>query len=87
MAAPGSAAAWLLAAHAQQPERMRRIGILMNLAADDGESQARPAAFVEGLHQSGWIEGCNVRIDIRWRAGGVVVWGSVLQPLSEVLRR
>jgi putative ABC transport system substrate-binding protein len=48
---------------------MRRIGVLMNLAADDAESQARLAAFVEGLHQSGWIEGRNVRINIRWGAG------------------
>jgi putative ABC transport system substrate-binding protein len=51
----GSAAAWPLAARAQQPpERMRRIGVLMNLAADDPEAPRRLTAFVQGLHQLGW---------------------------------
>jgi putative tryptophan/tyrosine transport system substrate-binding protein len=62
----GAAAAWPLAARAQQPERMRRIGVLMHLAADDPEGQARHAAFVQGLQQSGWSAGRNVRIDTRW---------------------
>ena len=65
----GSAAAWPLAARAQQPDRMRRIGVLMNLAADDAEGQARLAAFVQGLQQLGWTDGRNARIDIRWAAG------------------
>ena len=65
----GSAAAWPLAARAQQPERMRRIGVLMNLAADDPEAQARIAAFLQGLQQLGWTVGRNVRIDYRWAAG------------------
>ena len=65
----GAAAAWPLAAHAQQPERMRRIGVLMNLAADDAEGQARLAAFVHDLQQLGWTDGRNVRIDVRWVAG------------------
>jgi putative ABC transport system substrate-binding protein len=50
----GAAAAWPLAAHAQQPERMRRIGVLMNFAADDPEGQARLLAFAQALAQSGW---------------------------------
>src|SRR6266536_2240570 len=65
----GSAVAWPLAAHAQQPERVRRIGVLMASAADDSESQARLAAFLHGLQQLGWPDGRNVRIDIRWGAG------------------
>ena len=65
----GGAAAWPLAARAQQPERMRRIGVLMSLAADDPEAQARLAAFVQGLRELGWTEGRNVRIDTRWAAG------------------
>ena len=62
----GAAAAWPLAARAQQPERMRRIGVLMASAADDPESQARIAAFLQGLQQLGWTDGRNVRIDTRW---------------------
>jgi putative ABC transport system substrate-binding protein len=65
----GSAAAWPLAAHAQQPDRKRRIGVLMNLAADDLEGQARLTAFAQGLQQLGWTDGRNVRIDYRWAAG------------------
>jgi putative tryptophan/tyrosine transport system substrate-binding protein len=62
----GSAAAWPLAARAQQPERVRRIGVLMNLAADDSEGQARLAAFAQALKQLGWSDGRNLRIDTRW---------------------
>ena len=69
IAALGGAAAWPLAAHAQQAERMRRIGVLLPATADDPEFQARVAAFVQGLQQLGWTEGRNVRIDIRWGAG------------------
>jgi putative ABC transport system substrate-binding protein len=65
----GSAAAWPLAAHAQQPERMRRIGVLMGPAADEPEAQARIAALLQGLQQLGWAVGRNVRVDIRWAAG------------------
>ena len=65
----GAAAAWPLAARAQQGERVRRIGVLMNLAADDAEGQARIAAFLQGLQQLGWTDGRNVRIDYRWAAG------------------
>src|SRR6516164_763074 len=60
------AAAWPLALRAQQPERLRRIGVLMNRAADDPYGQARVAAFQQALQQLGWNDGRNVRIDIRW---------------------
>jgi putative ABC transport system substrate-binding protein len=65
----GATAASPIAAHAQQPERMRRIGVLMNFAADDPEGQARLLAFAQALAQSGWTDGRNARIDIRWGAG------------------
>ena len=65
----GGAAAWPLVVRAQQPERMRRIGILSNLAADDPEALARDAAFLQGLAQLGWTEGRNVRIDTRRALG------------------
>jgi hypothetical protein len=64
----GAATAWPLAARAQQSDRMGRIGVLMNLAADDSESPVRFAAFAQGLQELGWIVGGNVRIDIRWGA-------------------
>ena len=64
----GSAAAWPLAARAQQPERMRRIGVLMNTSADDPEGQARIAAFHQGLQEWGWTLGQNARIEVRWGA-------------------
>src|ERR1700722_5891892 len=66
----GSAAvAWPLAARAQQGERMRRVGVLQGLAADDPLAQANNAAFLQELQQLGWIDGRNVRIDFRWGAG------------------
>jgi putative tryptophan/tyrosine transport system substrate-binding protein len=65
----GGVAGWPLVARAQQGERVRRIGVLMNVAADDPEAQARNVAFLQGLHELGWTEGRNVRIDYRWAAG------------------
>jgi putative ABC transport system substrate-binding protein len=65
----GGAAVWPFAAHAQQAQRVRRIGVLMGLRADDPESQARLAAFAQGLQQAGWSVGQNVRIEYRWGAG------------------
>jgi putative ABC transport system substrate-binding protein len=65
----GAAAAWPLAARAQQGERIRRIGVLHSLASDDPEGQARLTAFVQGLQELGWTDGRNVRIDYRWAAG------------------
>ena len=62
----GGAAAWPLAARAQQPERMRRIGVLMSLAADDPEAPTRIGAFLQGMQEFGWTIGRNIRIDYRW---------------------
>src|SRR5215471_11930305 len=60
------AATWPLAARAQQPERMRRIGVLMNRAPQNPEGQDRLAAFHQGLQELGWGIGRNVRIETRW---------------------
>jgi putative ABC transport system substrate-binding protein len=65
----GAAVAWPLAARAQQPDRVRRIGVLMNPAADDPEGQGRLAAFLQGLQELGWADGRNVRIEYRWTEG------------------
>ena len=65
----GGAAAWPLAARGQQGERMRRIGVLIPLNADDKVAQDRIAMFVQGLKELGWIEGRNVQLDIRLGAG------------------
>jgi putative ABC transport system substrate-binding protein len=64
----GGAAAWPLAAGAQSGPQ-RRVGVLMNGAATDAEAQSYMAAFVQGLRQLGWVEGQNLRLDIRWNAG------------------
>jgi putative tryptophan/tyrosine transport system substrate-binding protein len=64
----GAAAAWPLAARAQQPDRVRRIGALMGFAENDREVQTLIAAFRGGLHNLGWAEGRNIRFDIRWAA-------------------
>jgi ABC-type uncharacterized transport system substrate-binding protein len=64
----GAAAAWPLALRAQQRERIRRIGVLLTYGADDPTGQARLLAFAQELAQSGWIDGRNVRIDLRWGA-------------------
>jgi hypothetical protein len=65
----GAAAGWPRAARAQQMERMRRIGVLEPLAADDPESPSRVTAFAQGLQQLGWTADRNVRIDYRWGGG------------------
>ncbi|MGB8585678.1 MAG: hypothetical protein WCD87_08480 [Pseudolabrys sp.] len=65
----GGAATWPLTARAQQPDRMRRIGVLIPLAADDPEAKARLAAFAQGLRELGWTDGRNVRVDTRLSAG------------------
>ena len=66
----GAAASWPLAARGQ--EGMRRVGVLMNTGADEPESQARLAAFMQGLQEFGWAVGRNVRIDYRWTPGDAV---------------
>jgi hypothetical protein len=80
---------WPLAASAQQSERMRRIGVLMNLTADDPEGQARLAAFLQGLQELGWTDGRNVRIApylaAAARSGLSLVWKIVL--IGELLGR
>jgi putative tryptophan/tyrosine transport system substrate-binding protein len=68
----GGAVAWPLRVRAQQPERMRRIGMLLPATADDAEFQARVEAFLQGLQQLGWIIGRNVRIDTRWATTNAV---------------
>jgi putative tryptophan/tyrosine transport system substrate-binding protein len=62
----GAAVAWPLAARAQQPSGMRRIGALIGLLENDPESQARLGAFRKGLLELGWIEGRNIQIEYRW---------------------
>ena len=68
----GATAAWPLAARAQQPERVRRIGILLATAADDAEFQAWVGAFLQALALLGWTIGRNVRIDTRWATANAV---------------
>jgi putative tryptophan/tyrosine transport system substrate-binding protein len=62
----GAAVAWPTAARAQQPERMKRIGMLMGYPESDSEAQTKIAAFQDGLQKLGWTEGRNTRIDTRW---------------------
>src|ERR1700681_4712241 len=65
----GGAVAWPLAARAQQPGGMRRIGVLMPYTQDDPEDRARVAALQAGLKQLGWSEGQNIRAEYRWYGG------------------
>src|SRR5262245_29605723 len=65
----GGAAAWPLAARAQQSGRMRRMGVLNGLTAEDSQSQARNAAFLQGLGELGWQVGRNLQIEYRWAGG------------------
>ena len=78
----GGAAARPLAARAQQRERMRHIGVLMNTAADDPEVPARIAAFALGLQETGWAVGRNVRIDYRWGAGDSALYRKYAEELA-----
>jgi putative ABC transport system substrate-binding protein len=66
----GATATWPVAAWAQQAERMRRIGVLIGFAESDPVAQAYSVAIRDGLHKLGWIEGGNIRIDIRWARAG-----------------
>ena len=67
----GAAAVWPLALQAQQRERVRRIGVLIHLAADDPDGQSRLAAFLQGLQERGWAVGSNVAVEVRWAAADV----------------
>ena len=78
----GVAAAWPLAARAQQADRVRRVGVLVNLEADDPESQARSKAFLRGLQEKGWIDGHNIRIDYRWVTDNLPKYAAELLALS-----
>jgi len=69
LAALGGAAAWPLAARAEQGERVRRVGVLMSTAEDDGASKERIDAFLQELARIGWTVGRNLQVDIRWPAG------------------
>ena len=66
----GAVPTWPLVAHAQQPDRIRKVGVLMGAVANSAHGQARIAAFQQGLQQLGWTEGRNLRIDTRWPAAG-----------------
>jgi putative tryptophan/tyrosine transport system substrate-binding protein len=68
----GLAVAWPVGVRAQPGDRMRRIGVLWSTSEDDPVAQARQAAFLQGLRQLGWIDGQNVRIDVRWAAGNLI---------------
>ena len=65
----GMAVAWPIEARAQEPARIKRIGVLLASADDDLDTQAHAAVFVQQLQQSGWIDGRNIRLEIRWGAG------------------
>ncbi len=67
----GAAVSWPLAARAQQPERMRRIGVLMPFAENDPDAVAQLSGFLQGLAQLGWTDGRNVRMELRWAVGSV----------------
>jgi putative tryptophan/tyrosine transport system substrate-binding protein len=69
--ASGAAVAWPVVARAQQPERMRRIGVLMTISENDPEGQARLDALRQGLNQLGWAEGKNLAIEYRWAGGDI----------------
>jgi putative tryptophan/tyrosine transport system substrate-binding protein len=78
----GVAAAWPLAARAQQTDRIRRVGVLVNLEADDPESLAQSKAFLRGLQEKGWIDGHNIRIDYRWVTDNLPKYAAELLALS-----
>ena len=78
----GSAVAWPLALRAQQSGQMRRIGVLMPLASDNPEGQARIVALVQGLQKLGWTEGRNLQIEYRWDTGDLQKAAGELVALS-----
>src|ERR1700674_1431782 len=66
-----AAVVWPIAARAQQPVRMRRIGVLMGFGENDPEAKVWLSGFTRGLAESGWTDGRNLRMDVRWAAGNV----------------
>jgi putative tryptophan/tyrosine transport system substrate-binding protein len=79
----GGAAAWPLAARAQQPERMRRIGVLMSAVEGDQRGLESITAFAQGLAELGWTVGRNVRIEYRWGAGDLDRFGRYAAELAD----
>src|SRR5262245_47722491 len=77
----GAAVAWPLAAHAQQGDRVRRVGVLMNLAADDPESPIRLTAFLRGLQELGWTDGRNVQFELVINAETARMLGLEVPPM------
>src|SRR5262245_35968095 len=77
-----SAATWPVAARAQQPNRARRVGVLMGFVASDPEAQSRVAAFESGLRDLGWIKGRNIRIEYRWAGDGNVLRDHVAELIA-----
>jgi putative tryptophan/tyrosine transport system substrate-binding protein len=67
----GAAATWPLAAYAQQPDRMRRIGVLIGFGENDPEAKAQLSGFMQGLADLGWTDGRNLRMDVRWAADNI----------------
>src|SRR6476660_6175078 len=67
----GSAAAWPLAARAQQTDRVRRLGVMTDTAESNPEGRARIAALRQRLHELGWTQGRNLEVDYRWSGGDV----------------
>jgi putative tryptophan/tyrosine transport system substrate-binding protein len=81
----GAVAILPLSAWARQAERVRRIGVLMPLAADDPEGQTRLGAFLQELQQSGWTIGRNLRVDYRWGAGNVAAMRKYAAELAALM--
>src|ERR1700727_1946983 len=81
----GAAAAWPLAARTQQLGGARRVGVLMNAAATDTEFQSYVAVFIQGLRQLGWVEGQNLRVDVRWNAGNAGLAQTYAAQLIELM--
>src|SRR5262245_35678170 len=79
----GAAAAWPLAARAQQAERVRRIGVLMHSTSNEPEAQARMAAFLQGLQGTGWEVGRNLKVDTLWSSGDL---GRLRKNAEELVR-
>jgi len=80
----GTAAAWPFVARAQQPDSMRRIGVMMGVGEGDPEGKAQLSGFTQGLAELGWIDGRNVRMDIRWTAGKVDRMQSLAKELVDL---
>ena len=79
-----SAAAWPVVARAQQPERMRRVGVLMGYEENDPDSKARLSGFTQGLSELGWTDGFNLQMDVRWAAANVDLMGMLAKQLVEL---